>query len=1659
VTISVSGNYVVGSGQSLTFTNSADAAYTLIGGVYPAADPNFTDQGSITVNSIVSYVQVVGLTDNQSGSLNHSLIEIAQTGSLSVTATGAGAYAWGYLSWGPSSAAVENDGTLSVTAGGSATSATGVALVGLNTGSGPDFVNTGQFTVTGPSAMAVTANSRAYFVNSGTIDVYGGSSEADGFVISGPSSSTVIINSGTITATASSIYAYGIRISANNYFAGQAAVIKNSGTITAQHAIAENMANSFSVDLTNSGTLNGDVVLMDGSSAPGSPGSVIINIGSINGAIHFNGSANDYYDGRGGTQSGGIFLGAGTNTAYLGNDGEAVTGGAGAAAIIGGTGADTITGGSGNALIEGGGGNDVMTGGAGADIFLFTGASGAATITNFSAAKGDKIDLSAVGTFYGLSGVLANAVQSGSNTIITIGSGTLTLQNLLPADLDASDFTFSGASVSPVAVTGYYNDITGVHVFSGASGGPAAYAMASSSAMTLDAYILVQDSGAGDFVTGVTGAPTINAGASLVVDATGSGSTSYGVITPYGVTGSYVTNAGVISVSASSQATAILLSGAIGVGANNSGSITATSAGMAYGIEYSGPFSSSYPVQITNTGTITAQVAIFGSQNEDPGQDPMLWLTNSGTINGAIELGRGPNTIDTYAGNFDHKIINTGAINGAVHLSLNGADTYDGRGGTLTGGVYLAGGANTIYLGNDGETVYAGNGGAATITGGTGNDTITGGARNDTIIDGGGNDLLTGGGGVNTFVFTVASGQTVVTDFNHAAGDQLDVKGLHLFFSLADVIAAATQVNADTVISLGGGAAITLQNVVKGNLTAADFVFAPISVSPTDNVTIGAGETLSATLPMIHFTFAQTGGVLTNNGSLSVTGTYGYSVAMADSEGAGALFTNNGQVSLQAATGQAVSGVTVQNSGTITATLSSSGQGIQDGSLTNSGTLSVNGSMGARGINDNIVQPLLVNQASGQIQVTSTSSNAMGLVCLQGGEVDNAGTINVSGSSLGTCGVDMDGGQYGGGHGTSYALVNNSGTITVTGSGSVGVQFNADWAQNTVMPGAGQYNVINSGTITAPTAIQFAGSTFMSGGRYEVGLSAGINNSGTINGDVLLSPWSDHILNTGGINGAVNLGAGNDSLDSHLGTITGVVTLGSGSSTATLGAENNTVALAAGTHVVDGGGGTNTVSYANAASGVHVSLALQGQAQSTGVGTDTLSNFQALIGSAFNDALEGSGTGPTTLTGGLGADTFVVSLPSESVTITDFSDAQGDKIDLSHLGLFIHASDVLSHTSQVGSDTVITFGGDSLTLKNVAVGSLAASDFIVSGPTVGPGIGGAPTTGNGLINGTSGNDWLQGGSGADTLHGGLGSDYLDGGGGLNTALYDGVYRQYTVVLGSPTIVYGSAQGGADDLVNIQRIQFVDGYMAYSTTDTAAQVYRLYEATLNRAPDPAGLAYWARSLDAGMTLLSAAGGFVGSAEFQGTYGSLTDSDFVSLLYNNVLHRTPDAGGLAYWMGLLSSGHSRAEVVVGFTESAEDIADLAAPVQQGLWVQDGAAAEVARLYDTAFSRLPDATGLAYWTHALESGTTLLQVAQGFIASAEFQGPYGALDNTGFVSLLYNNVLHRAPDAGGLAYWVSLLNTGQDSRAQEVVGFSESAEHVGNTAPHIDHGIWVA
>jgi hypothetical protein len=119
--------------------------------------------------------------------------------------------------------------------------------------------------------------------------------------------------------------------------------------------------------------------------------------------------------------------------------------------------------------------------------------------------------------------------------------------------------------------------------------------------------------------------------------------------------------------------------------------------------------------------------------------------------------------------------------------------------------------------------------------------------------------------------------------------------------------------------------------------------------------------------------------------------------------------------------------------------------------------------------------------------------------------------------------------------------------------------------------------------------------------------------------------------------------------------------------------------------------------------------------------------------------------------------------------------------------------------------------------------------------------------------------------------------------------------------------------------------------------------------------------------------------------------------------------------------------------------------------------GRAAQIYRLYDSALDRTPDTSGLNAWVGALEAGASLGTVAAGFVASPEFQAKYGSLDNAGFVTLLYNNVLGRAPEPEGLAHWTAVLDGG-GGRTDVLVGFSESAEHVNLTRGGVDQGLWL-
>lgn len=231
---------------------------------------------------------------------------------------------------------------------------------------------------------------------------------------------------------------------------------------------------------------------------------------------------------------------------------------------------------------------------------------------------------------------------------------------------------------------------------------------------------------------------------------------------------------------------------------------------------------------------------------------------------------------------------------------------------------------------------------------------------------------------------------------------------------------------------------------------------------------------------------------------------------------------------------------------------------------------------------------------------------------------------------------------------------------------------------------------------------------------------------------------------------------------------------------------------------------------------------------------------------------------------------------------------------------------------------------------------LAALDWLYGGDGLGGryGIGAAGL----LLTGTVAADTLNaGGSGNDTLTGLGGNDALDGSRGTDTAVFSGVRADYTVTGTSTgvTVTHRTGGDGTDTLVNIERLQFSNTNVAIDVAGHGGQAYRLYQAAFNRTPDVAGLGYQMNALDTGMALSQVAQNFLDSPEFSATYGGLDTGQFVTQLYANVLHRAPDTGGFAFHIGNLSSGaNTRADVLVGFSESPENQVALIGTIQNGM-----------------------------------------------------------------------------------------------------------------------------
>lgn len=216
-------------------------------------------------------------------------------------------------------------------------------------------------------------------------------------------------------------------------------------------------------------------------------------------------------------------------------------------------------------------------------------------------------------------------------------------------------------------------------------------------------------------------------------------------------------------------------------------------------------------------------------------------------------------------------------------------------------------------------------------------------------------------------------------------------------------------------------------------------------------------------------------------------------------------------------------------------------------------------------------------------------------------------------------------------------------------------------------------------------------------------------------------------------------------------------------------------------------------------------------------------------------------------------------------------------------------------------------------------------------------------------------DQVLGGTGNDRFVGYASNDYFDGRSGVDTAVYRGKVRDYTLSsssvidrtdpLQSNTLLAtlitdaSSNRDGIDTLINVERLEFSDAVIAYDIAkgSNAGDAYRLYKAAFDRIPDPVGLGYWVKTLDDGTnTLLKAAQGFINSPEFVKLNGvDSSNALFITNLYKFVLQRTPDAAGYQYWDSLLSNNPgARPYILMDFANSPENIAQVASLIANGI-----------------------------------------------------------------------------------------------------------------------------
>jgi hypothetical protein len=147
------------------------------------------------------------------------------------------------------------------------------------------------------------------------------------------------------------------------------------------------------------------------------------------------------------------------------------------------------------------------------------------------------------------------------------------------------------------------------------------------------------------------------------------------------------------------------------------------------------------------------------------------------------------------------------------------------------------------------------------------------------------------------------------------------------------------------------------------------------------------------------------------------------------------------------------------------------------------------------------------------------------------------------------------------------------------------------------------------------------------------------------------------------------------------------------------------------------------------------------------------------------------------------------------------------------------------------------------------------------------------------------------------------------------------------VNGQPSTAFGSLVLHDLDNIVINAVETVvptqttvAGLFTHCAENYGNVVAQAYQEILGRSPDPGGRSYWVGQMQHGMTDERLEASLLTSAEYVAKHGA-TDRAWLQGVYEDLFGRAPDEAGLNFWAGRLAAGTSRDAVALAFTSGTE------------------------------------------------------------------------------------------------------------------------------------------